>query len=81
MTASLTGVLFKAVPKKLSPEKYERRLLQEIASLKINLNAEVIYLHNGFIEEALSAIINLALVGFWCSLGNQYIDGKCLLYL
>ena len=39
--------------------------------MKINLKQEVIYLENGFTEHVGAAMVNVALVGFFFSLGNQ----------
>lgn len=79
MRVSVTGWLLKINQKELVPVKYEHCLLGEVTKLKINLKTEVIYFDNGSIEYVGSTIINLVLVGFFCSLGKQQNYGRCLL--
>ena len=74
--ASITGLLFCTTQKVLTPVKNLHFSLYVYICLKSKRKTDVIVLAKGCIENLGDAIMNLALIGFLCILGIQYILGN-----
>ena len=76
--ASITGLLLCNVQKVLTPVKNLHLSFYVCICLKSKQKIDFIVLAKGFIEDLGDPIINLALIGFLCILGTQYILGNRL---
>ena len=74
--ASITRFLFCTTQNMLTPVKNLHLSLYVCICLKNKRKIYVIVLAKGFIEDLGEAIMNLALIGFLCILGIQYILGN-----